>query len=155
MKLGFTEFYIYDVEGTCTNSTSTFVQNSITYTVTAQTSGAYGYVRSYSGNNLYVIKGSNSADFAGSDTFLDNPKLSTATRSTVTVSSVAVATTALENNYIIQGATNADHAVAKNTSIVVGPGERLIINSTTQNNTFSLIGFEDASTAFTPRTFGS
>ena len=151
----FNEFYIYDVEGTWTNSTSTFVQNSITYTVTAQTSGAYGYVRSYSGNNLYVIKGSNSADFAGSDTFLDNPKLSTATRSTVTVSSVAVATTALENNYIIQGATNADHAVAKNTSIVVGPGERLIINSTTQNNTFSLIGFEDASTAFTPRTFGS
>ena len=151
----FTEFYIYDVEGTWTNATSTFVQNSITYTVTAQTSGAYGYVRSYSGNNLYVIKGSNSADFAGSDTFLDNPKLSTATRSTVTVSSVAVATTALENNYIIQGATNADHAVAKNTSIVVGPGERLIINSTTQNNTFSLIGFEDASTAFTPRTFGS
>ena len=73
----------------------------------------------------------------------------------MTVSSVAVATTALENNYIIQGATNADHAVAKNTSIVVGPGERLIINSTTQNNTFSLIGFEDASTAFTPRTFGS
>ena len=151
----FNEFYIYDVEGTWTNSTSTFVQNSITYTVTAQTSGAYGYVRSYSGNNLYVIKGANSADFAGSDTFLDNPKLSTATRSTVTVSSVAVATTALENNYIIQGATNADHAVAKNTSIVVGPGERLIINSTTQNNTFSLIGFEDASTAFTPRTFGS
>ena len=151
----FTEFYIYDVEGTWTNSTSTFVQNSITYTVTAQTSGAYGYVRSYSGNNLYVIKGLNSADFAGSDTFLDNPKLSTATRSTVTVSSVAVATTAVENNYIIQGATNADHAVAKNTSIVVGPGERLIINSTTQNNTFSLIGFEDASTAFTPRTFGS
>ncbi len=151
----FNEFYIYDVEGTWTNSISTFVQNSITYTVTAQTSGAYGYVRSYSGNNLYVIKGANSADFAGSDTFLDNPKLSTATRSTVTVSSVAVATTALENNYIIQGATNADHAVAKNTSIVVGPGERLIINSTTQNNTFSLIGFEDASTAFTPRTFGS
>ena len=152
----FTQFYIYDVEGTWTNSTSTFVQNSITYTVTAQTSGAYGYVRSYSGNNLYVIKGLNSADFAGSDTFLDNPKLSTATRSTVTVSSVAVATTAVEaDNYIIQGATNADHAVAKNTSIVVGPGEKLIINSTTQNNTFSLIGFEDASTAFTPRTFGS
>jgi hypothetical protein len=151
----FNEFYIYDVEGTWTNSTSTFVQNSITYTVTAQTSGAYGYVRSYSGNNLYVIKGLNSADFAGSDTFLDNPKLSTATRSTVTVNSVAVATTAVENNYIIQGATNADHAVAKNTSIVVGPGERLIINSTTQNNTFSLIGFEDSSTAFTPRTFGS
>lgn len=151
----FNQFFIYDVEGTWTNSTSTFVQNSITYTVTAQTSGAYGYVRSYSGNNLYVIKGLNSADFAGSDTFLDNPKLGTATRSTVTVSSVAVATTALEDNYIIEGATNAAHAVAKNTSIVVGPGERLIINSVTNNNTFSLIGFEDLSTAFPPRAYGS
>jgi len=152
----FTEFYIYDVEGTWTNSTSTFVQNSITYTVTAQTAAAYGYVRSYSGTTLYVIKGINSTDFAGSATFLDNPKLSSAARSTVTVSSVAVAVTAVEaENYIINGATNANHAVAKNTSIVVGPGERLIINSTTQNNSFSLIGFEDSSTAFTPRTFGT
>ena len=131
------------------------IQNSITYTVTAQTAGAYGYVRSYSGTTLYVIKGKNSADFAGSDTFLDNPKLNSASRSTVTVSSVAVATTAVENNYIIDGAANTANAVAKNTSIVVGPGERLIINSTTNNNTFSLIGFEDSSTSFTPRTFGT
>ena len=151
----FTEFYVYDVEGTWVNGSSSFVQNSITYTVTAQTAGAYGYVRSYSGTTLYVIKGTNSADFAGSDTFLDNPKLNSASRSTVTVSSVAVATTAVESNYIIDGATNAAHAVAKNTSIVVGPGERLIINSTTNNNTFSLIGFEDSSTSFTPRTFGT
>ena len=35
------------------------------------------------------------------------------------------------------------------------PGERLIINSTTNNNRFSLIGFEDSSTSFTPRTFGT
>ena len=39
---------------------------------------------SYSGNNLYVIKGINQQTLL-SDTFLDNPKLSTATRSTVTV----------------------------------------------------------------------
>ena len=35
----------------------------------------------------------------------------------------------------------------KLTSLVIGPGERVVINSTTQNNVFSLIGFEDASVA--------
>ena len=46
----------------------------ITYTVTAQTAGHIGVVRSYSGTALYVIKGIGSADFAGSDTFRDVPK---------------------------------------------------------------------------------
>jgi len=150
----FTEFYVYDIEGTWTNSSDSFSTAGTTYTVTGQTSGPFGYVRSLSGTTLYVIKGVGSADFAGTDTFYDAPKDSTAQRSLVTVSSVDVATNALENeNYIVVGATNSANNVDKITSLVVGPGERVVVNSTTQNNAFSLVGFEDLSTAFETRTF--
>ena len=105
---------------------------------------------------MYVVKGEGSADFAGTDTFQDAPKLATASRSTVTVSSVAVATNALEaENYIAVDHANAANNVEKLTSLVVGPGERVVVNSTTQNNVFSLIGFEDTATSFSVRAFGS
>ena len=149
----YTEFYAYDIDGTWTNSTDTFTVSGVTYTVTAQTTGPYGYVRKYDGTSLYVVKGIGSADF-GTDTFRDVPKLGTAARSTVTVNSVAVATTALEvENYIVDGVTNGANEVDKITSIVVGPAERLVINSTTQNNAFSLVGFEDVTTGFTTQAF--
>lgn len=152
----FDEFYVYDVVGTWTNSTDTFTKGEVTYTVTGQTVEPYGFVRSYSGTTLYVVKGEGSADFAGTDTFQDAPKLATASRSTVTVSSVAVATNALEaENYIAVDHANAANNVEKLTSLVVGPGERVVVNSTTQNNVFSLIGFEDTATSFGVRAFGS
>jgi len=150
----FVEFYVYDVEGTWTNSSDSFTVSGTTYTVTGQTVEPYGYVRSYSGTTLYVIKGVGSGDFAGTDTFYDAPKLNTADRSLVTVSSVDVATNALEaENYIIIGATNAANNVDRTTSLVVGPGERVVVNSTTQNNVFTLVGFEDLSTSFTTQAF--
>ena len=150
----YTEFYAYDVDGTWTNSTDSFTAGGTTYTVTAQGQNPYGYVRSYSGTDLYVIKGKGSTDFAGSDTFRDVPKNSLADRNTVTVSSVDVDTTVLEDsNYIVNGVTNGNNEVDRITSIVVGPGERLIVNSTTANNSFSLIGFEDNSTAFPTKAF--
>ena len=90
------EIYVYDIEGTWTNSTSSFLFNGVTYTVTAQTSGAYGYVRSYAGAVAYIIKGINSADFTTSSVFQDNPKLGGASRTAVTVNSIDVATTAVE-----------------------------------------------------------
>ena len=151
----FDQFYVYDVEGTWVNSTDGFITGGTTYTVTAQSAGPYGYVRSYSGTTLQVIKGLYSQDFAGTDTFLDCPLSSTADRSTVTVSSVDVATTALQaGEYIIEGKTNAANNVDKTTSLVIGPGERVIVSSVTNDNTFSLIGFEDISTALTTRRFG-
>ena len=149
----YTEFYAYDIDGTWTNSTDTFTVAGVTYTVTAQTAGPYGYVRKYDGTSLYVVKGIGSADFS-TDTFRDVPKLGTAARSTVTVNSVAVATTALEaENYIVDGVTNGNNEVDKITSIVVGPAERVVINSTTANNSFSLVGFEDVTTGFTTQAF--
>ena len=149
------DMYVYDVEGTWVNGSDTFTQQATTFTVTAQDVQPYGYIRSYAGTTAYVIKGIGSTDFAGTDSFRDNPKLNTATRSFATVSSVDVATTALEDaNYIVNGVTNGNNEVDRITSIVIGPGERLVVNSTTANNSFSLIGFEDASTALSTRVFG-
>ena len=152
----YTELYIYDKEGTWVNSTDGFTFSGTTYTVTAQTAGPYGWVRSYDSTSLKVILGTGSAAFAGTDTFRDVPKLNTGTRTTATVSSVAVAQTALAGTeYIAKDVTNGNNEIDKITSIVIGPGENLIVESATQNNVFSLVGFEDASTAFTTRVFGA
>jgi hypothetical protein len=152
----YSEFFAYDVSGTWANNVDSFTFGGTTYTVTAQVVGPYGYVRSYSGTTLTVVKGDGSSDFAGTDTFLDVPRSATATRSTVTVSSVDVATTAVEDaNYITLDKTNTANNVDRITSIVVGPGERLIVNSTTANNVFSLIGFEDTTNTFPVTVFGS
>jgi len=151
----YVDLMVYDVKGTWTNSSDTFTDTGTTYTVTAQDVQPYGYIRKYSGTDLWIILGEGSTDFATSDTFKDNPRLSSATRTTVTVGSVDVATTALaDENYIVNGVTNGNNEVDRITSLVIGPGERVVVNSTTANNSFSLVGFEDASTAFATRVFG-
>ena len=77
-----------------------------------------------------------------------------AARATATVSSVTTATTAVEaSNYLYINNDNAANNVIKITSLVIGPGERLVIESNSQNNAFSLIGFEDTSTSFVTRVF--
>jgi len=152
----YSEIYVYDVDGTWTNNVDGFEFNGTTYTVSSQTSGPYGYVRSYSGTDLYIIKGVGSADFAGSDTFQDNPKEGGGDRGIVTVSSVAVAVTAFETQEVIR----KDNAITANTteeikSLVIGPGERLIVENAAADCSFVLIGFEDASTGFTTRTYSA
>lgn len=143
----YTSFFAYDVLGGWTNSTDTFVNEGVTYTVTAQTSGGYGYVRSYSGTSLYFIKGEGSPDFAGTNTFRDVPKLAGAARTVATVSSVAVATTAEEaENLIVDGKNLTANSTEHITSIVLAPGERIVVSSATANNAFTAVGFEDAST---------
>ena len=149
------EIYVYDIVGTLVNSSDAFTFSGTTYTIDSQTSGAYGYVRSYDGTTLKFIKGINSGDWSGSDTFRDVPKLNTADRTVATISSVDVASAAVEaSNYIVDGLTNGANEVDKITSLVVGPGETVVVNSATQNNVFSLHGFEDASTSITTRVFG-
>ena len=153
----FNEFYIYDlVGGSLTNNVDSFVYNGTTYTITGSTPGPYGLVRSYSGTTLTVIKTGASVDFAGTDVFQDVPAVDTAVRGFATVSSVDVATTAVEDqHYIAKDVTNSANNVDKITSLVIGPGERLIVESATQNNVFNLIGFEDTSVALTERTYGT
>ena len=146
--------FVYEIEGDWTGGSDQFSHSGATYTVSSTTAGPYGYIRSYSGTTAYVIKGTNSADFAGSNTFRDNPKLGATARDVVTVSSVTVATTAVEaSNYLYINNDNAANNVKRITSLVIGPGERLVVESNSQNNIFSLIGFEDASSAFVARVF--
>lgn len=146
-------FYIYDLEGTLSNGVDTIQLNNIDYTISSQNSGAYGYVRDFTGTTLKFIKGVGSPDFAGTDTFRDVPRDNNAQRSTATVSSVDVASTAAEAENNIATSTHSANDVTKITSLVIGPGERLIVESTTQNNAFSLVGFEDSGTLDT-RIFG-
>ena len=148
-------FYIYDLQGTITTNTDTFIVSGVTYTITAESTGPYGYVRRYSGTDLDVILGPNSSVYAGSEEFRDVPKLNTAGRSTATVSSIDVDETAVEDqHYYIIGKTNSANNVDKTTSFVVGPGETVVVYSVTQNNVFSLVGFEDGSSSYTVRIFG-
>jgi len=148
-------FYVFDKVGTIVDNTDTFLLDGVTYTITSQTAGAYGYVRDYTGSVLTFIKGLNSGDFSGSDTFRDVPKLNTASRTTATINSVDVASAAVEvSNYLVDGDATGNNEVDKITSLVVGPGETLVVKSTTANNIFSLVGFEDASNAITTRIFG-
>ena len=151
----YTGMYIYDKVGTLVNSTDGFLIDGVTYTITGQTAGAYGYVQDYTGSVLTFIKGLNSGDFSGSDTFRDVPKLNTALRTVATINSVDVASAAVEvSNYIVDGDATGNNEVDKITSLVVGPGEALVVKSTTANNIFSLIGFEDSSDSITTRVFG-
>ena len=148
-------FYVFDKVGTIVDNTDTFLLDGVTYTITSQTAGAYGYVRDYTGSVLTFIKGLNSGDFSGSDTFRDVPKLNSASRTTATINSVDVASAAVEvSNYLVDGDATGNNEVDKITSLVVGPGETLVVKSTTANNIFSLVGFEDASNAITTRIFG-
>ena len=147
--------YVFDKVGTIVDNTDTFLLDGVTYTITSQTAGAYGYVRDYTGSVLTFIKGLNSSDFSGSDTFRDVPKLNGASRTTATINSVDVASAAVEvSNYLVDGDATGNNEVDKITSLVVGPGETLVVKSTTANNIFSLVGFEDASNAITTRIFG-
>lgn len=151
----YNEFFAYDLDGTWANSVDTFEYNSITYTVTGQNSGPYGVVSDYTGTALKVILGVGSAEFAGTDTFFDVPKSNTADRTEVTVSSVTTGKDTInDSDLIADGVTNAANNVDSITSLVIGPGQRVHVNSATQNNVFSLIGFEDASSEFTVRVFG-
>ena len=148
-------FYVFDKVGTIVDNTDTFLLDGVTYTITSQTAGAYGYVRDYTGSVLTFIKGLNSGDFSGSDTFRDVPKLNSASRTTATINSVDVASAAVEvSNYLVDGDATGNNEVDKVTSLVVGPGETLVVKSTTANNIFSLVGYEDASNSITTRIFG-
>ena len=152
----YTQLYVYDITGTWTNSTDTFLFGGVTYTITAQTAGAYGFIRSYSGTTAYVIKGTGSADFTTSSTFQDCPKLAGASRTAVTVSSIDVASTAVETQeYLRKDNTLAADSAEEIKSLVIGPGERLIVECAAAEANFVLIGFEDASTGFPTRTYAA
>jgi hypothetical protein len=152
----YSAIYVYDIDGTWVDATDTFLANGVSYTVQTKTAGAYGYVRDFTGTACKVVKGLNSADFTTSDVFQDSPLLATASRSSVAISSIALATTAASVEMFLK----KDNAIASDVSeetksLVLGPGERVIVESNGGHCSFNLVGFEDASSAFTVRNFGS
>ena len=146
----YSEINVYNVEGAWTNNTA-FSFNGSAFTLQSKTTGSYGYVRAWdpTGQNLDVILGENSAAFAGTDTFKDAPN-SLLDQAVATVSSVTVDATAIgDDQYYVNGKTLAANATEKQTSIVLGPGESIVVNSASQHNTFILNGFSETSTEFT------
>jgi len=149
------EFFAYDLEGTWANTTDSFVFNSVTYTVESQTAGGYGTVIDYTGTALKVALGVGSQEFAGSDTFFDVPVLNTTARTSATVSSVTTAKATIDGNtYLAYDVALSNNATDSITSLVIGPNQRVHVRSATQNNVFSLIGFEDSSSEFATRVYG-
>lgn len=153
--VSYDEFYAYDITGTLVDNTDTFEAGGITYTIESQVSGSYGVIGDYTGTALKIILGIGSSEFSGSDIFRDVPKVASINRSDVTVSSVTTAKAAIDTNtYLVVDSALSNNAVDNITSLVIGPGQRVHVYSATQNNVFSLIGFEDGSSEFTTRVHG-
>ena len=143
--------YVYDVIGTWLDDVDGLTVGDTTYIVTSQNTGKWAVLKDYTSTSLKLSLGTNSAAFVGTDTILDSPFLSES-RSTVTVSSVVTGVTDIAaSQYIINGKTLSANVVEKTSSIVVGPGQTVVVNSATANNSFSLIGFEDNANDITTR----
>jgi hypothetical protein len=138
--------YIYDLNGSITTGDS-FVVNNVTYTVTAATSGAYGYVHGVSGSAVKVSLGVGSSAFASSNTFFDSPVVPGTDRRLATVSSISSINV---EDYIFYDRAIDANVTHRNTGIVVGPGQSIMVYSTANTISYMLHGFEDVTTDFSP-----
>ena len=145
----YTEAYIYDPTGTWATSDS-FVVGNTTQTVGTVTTGAYGYVQNYTSTSLKVSLGVGSAAFTTGDTFYDTPALAGAARTLITPSAVTTNSTVDDTaDYIFYDKAIAGNVTDKNSAIVLGPGQNLVIYSTANTLSYVLDGFEDVTTDFT------
>lgn len=146
--------YVYDVVGTWTNSSDSITLGSTTFTVTGQSGSKWAYVQSYSGTNLKVTTGLNSAAFAATDTFYDVPTYGTSSvdRTLATVSAVVTGAADIASDEWIVYNKNIT-ADTRLTSLVVGPGQALVVYSTTANVIFDYSGFQDSSSDITLRSY--
>jgi hypothetical protein len=142
----YTTLYVYDVEGTISVN-DTFTINNVNYTITSVNSGAYGYVQDKTSTKLKVSLGLGSASFIATDTFYDSPRTPGSDRTLATVSSVSVIN---DEDYIFYGKTINANTTDRNTGIVVGPGESIMVYSTANTISYVVQGFEDTTTDFTP-----
>ena len=138
----YTTIYVYDVEGTVV-ATDSFETVTGTNTITTVTSGPYGYVHSASGVSVKVSLGLNSVAFTGTNTFYDSPREYSSVRAVATVSSVTTATDINVEDYLFYGKSLAGNTTDKNSSIVIGPGQSLVVYSSAADLNYSLNGFED------------
>lgn len=146
--------YVYDVVGPLTNSSDSITLGQTTYTMTANAGSKWGYVTDFTlgAAGISIVTGLGSADFAGSDTFYDAPKVGSVARQLVTISSIDLASNAINSvDQILHDKNiNGEHRL---TSLLVGPGQVLMVYAATQNISFDYSGFQDTSSDFTLRSF--
>ena len=138
--------YIFDPTKTITTS-DTFAINNVNYTITAVNTGAYGYVSAASGTTLKVSLGSGSTAFIATDTFYDSPLEAASDRTLATVSSV---TDISAEDYILYGKSISANTTERLTSLVVGPGQSVMVYSSAADLSYVVQGFEDSTADFTP-----
>lgn len=140
----YTNIFIYDPSKTITTS-DTFTINNVNYTVTAVDVGSYGYVSAVSGADIKVSLGLNSAAFVATDTFFDSPLEPASDRTEATVSSVSSINA---EDYIYYGKTIAANTTDRTTGLVVGPGQSLMVYSSSADLSYMVQGFSDKTNDF-------
>jgi hypothetical protein len=144
----YVDMYVYDPTGTWI-ATDTFSLANNTQTVGTVTTGAYGYVQSYSSTSLKVSLGVGSAAFTTSDAFYDTPPATGGARTTVTPSAVTTSATVDDTaDYLFYDKAISGNTTDKNSGIVVGPGQVLVIYSGANTLSYALNGFEDITSDF-------
>ena len=138
----YTTIYVYDVEGTIA-ATNSFDTTTGSNTITTVTSGPYGYVHSASGATIKVSLGLNSTAFTTTKTFYDSPREDATVRSVATVSSVTTATDVEVEDYLFYGKALSANTTDKNSSLIIGPGQSIVVYSSAADINYSLNGFED------------
>ena len=139
----YTAIYVYDVNKPWTDNADAFRVNSVDYTVTSQSGQAWGYVRdAHHGMHIEAILGHHSAPWAVGDIVYDNPVQGHPAPVEITQIEVDV-DEAADYMYIAKDKPLAANAVDRISSVVVGPGDRVLVESATQNNVFTLVGFID------------
>lgn len=134
--------FIFDTTKPVITTSDIFTIDNVNYTITSVDTGPYGYVTKYIGSNLHVSLGINSPNIQATDTFFDSPLQNGSNRTLSTVSSVSLINT---EDYIILNKIMASTATEKHTNIVVGPGQSILVSSSTANISFIAYGFEDSS----------
>jgi hypothetical protein len=142
----FGKIYIYDVDSEIEINDS-FTFNNVNYTIIEVTSGPYGYVQSYDSDSssLKVSLGSGSILFDEDDEFFDSPKINAENRNLVVVEGAEDIDSA---DYFAYQKQLSANATDKNTGIVVGPGQSLLVYSSTADISYSVTGFEDTTTDY-------
>jgi len=142
----YTTIYLYDLNGSIA-STDSFVINNVTYTVASVSAGPYGYVHNSSGSSIKVSLGLGSSAFAATDTFFDSPIVPETDRVLATVSSISIINS---TDYIFYDKSLPGNSTDRNTGIVIGPGQSVMVHSTDNTISYVLQGFEDITTDFSP-----
>ena len=135
--------YIYDIDGSIVETETSFNTVSGLNTILVDEPGPYGYVQSVSSADVKISLGYNSTSFVGSEEFYDSPRTPGALRSVCTVDSTTSVTDVEDEDYISYDQSITSHTTDKNTGIVIGSGQSIVVYSSSTDINFILNGFED------------